>query len=304
MGARRIVALSLLGLVAAGLTGCSSSDSGDPSPGMARAPQVDTAEAPPDFPASDEVARAEKGRTSGDAQRYQANQKPPPATDRKLARSAAIRLRAGSIEDAVSKVRSIASSADGFVGSEHSGKTLGSVSISVPSDKLDSVLGRLSKVGEVLSREVSVEDVTEQVADVDSRVRSQRASVARVRALLARAETIGEIVSIESELTSRESELEALLARQQSLAGRVEMSTVQIEILERKAEKEAEEAGGFLSGLSGGWNAFLTVGGALLTALGAMLPFLVALAVPVGLIWWLIRRRTRATRVPEPAASE
>lgn len=300
---KRVALLPLaIGIVAAVLAGCS----GDGDAGMNSAAEVQAGTAA-DMPQADTDRSA--GVPYGGAKEAREERPAPPAPtgklltqDRKLARSASLALRTRDVEGTVGRVRDIAAAAGGFTGSERAGEKEAVLTVSVPSDKLDSVLSGLSKVGEVIRRDVTVEDVTEQVADVDSRVRSQRASVSRVRALLARAKTIGEIVSIEGELTSRETELEALLARQKSLEGLVALSTVRVEISERGVVEEDDDSAGFLGGLSGGWQAFLTVGSAVLTAVGAMLPFLIGLGVPIALIVWLVRRRMRA-RSPRPAAA-
>jgi hypothetical protein len=55
----------------------------------------------------------------------------------------------------------------------------------------------------------------------------------------------------------------------------------------------ADEAPGFLGGLRAGWDALLSFLNVLVTALGAMLPWLAVLAPPVILAWVLVRRRRR-----------
>jgi hypothetical protein len=63
---------------------------------------------------------------------------------------------------------------------------------------------------------------------------------------------------------------------------------------------EHKDTLGFLTGLRGGWNVFVTGVLVLLTLLGALLPFAMAvalLAVPVLLVW-RTRRRTPAPQAP------
>jgi hypothetical protein len=63
---------------------------------------------------------------------------------------------------------------------------------------------------------------------------------------------------------------------------------------------EAAGERGFLPGLEAGWNAFTALGMGLLTALGAMAPFLVLLAL-VGVPAWRIYRARRHTPAAESA---
>jgi hypothetical protein len=63
---------------------------------------------------------------------------------------------------------------------------------------------------------------------------------------------------------------------------------------------------GFLTGLAGGWTAFVAAIVVALTVLGALLPWAIAIGVPVFLVvWWLRRRRPApappaATPTPSP----
>jgi hypothetical protein len=76
------------------------------------------------------------------------------------------------------------------------------------------------------SRELSTDDVTDQVADLDARISTGQASVDRVRDLLAKAQNIGEIVSLESDLSRREADLESLKSRKHKLDDQTTLSTI------------------------------------------------------------------------------
>ncbi|ATY09217.1 DUF4349 domain-containing protein [Amycolatopsis sp. AA4] len=217
----------------------------------------------------------------------------PGATDRKLARSARLELTTPKTDDVVSRAKSIATGAGGYPGQESATDDSASLTLSVPAEKLDGVLDQLSGLGQVKRREISAQDVTAQVVDVDARLATQRASVERMRALLAKAQSVSEIASVESELTSRQATLESLERQQASLAGRVAMATVSLSVTRQEAAAPAE-SGGFLAGLSGGWDAFVVFCTGLVRVLGVLLPFAVAFGIPAGAVfWWLRRRKAR-----------
>jgi hypothetical protein len=291
----RLVAGLVLALgVGAGLAGCSS-DSGTPASSGAYS-GADSNAAAPEAPVGKESAPG------------QANDKAPAvasgqiATERKLVRTAKIGLTAQDVQAAVDQARQIAVTAGGFTGAERTESNSASLTLSVPADKLDAVLGQLTSVPgtTVKTREQNAQDVTDQTVDVEARLATQRASVERVRALLARATSVSEITSIEGELTSRESELESLQRRRDSLAGSVAMSTVTLSVKAESAPAAPPpDRSGFSGGLAGGWDAFLGFGGGLLTVVGAVAPFLLLIGVPVGaVVWWIRRRR------PVPASPE
>ncbi|QRP45538.1 DUF4349 domain-containing protein [Amycolatopsis sp. FDAARGOS 1241] len=228
----------------------------------------------------------------------------PGTTDRKLARSARLDLSTPKLGDVVSRARVIATGAGGYTGQESTLEDSASLSLSVPAEKLDGVLDQLAALGKVTKRELNVQDVTAQVIDVDARLASQRASVDRIRALLAKATSISEIASVESELTSREAALESLEQQQKALAGSVAMATVALSVTEVTATgpgQTSDDSAGFLPGLAGGWAAFRTFGGGVLTVLGAVAPFAVVLGIPAGALVWWWRKRRRHGPVDEPA---
>ncbi|RSD25604.1 DUF4349 domain-containing protein [Amycolatopsis eburnea] len=265
------------------LAGCSAAENGASS-------TADSAGVAPAVPKQGTSGKAESKVTPPQAG----------ATDRKLSRSARLELTATKVVDVVAQARGIALGAGGYTGQESTGEEYATLSLAVPADKLDGALDQLSHLGtSLVKRELNTQDVTEQVVDVEARLQTQRASVERIRALLAKATSVSEIASVESELTSREATLESLEQQRNSLAGSVAMATVAMSIRSVAAPPPpAEDHSGFLGGLAGGWDAFLTFGGGVLTVLGAIAPFLLIVGPLAWAGWWLNRRR-RAAR-PEP----
>lgn len=169
----------------------------------------------------------------------------------------------------------------------------------IPPGAFDSFLARVEKVGIVLERTTSGDDVTDQVVDVGSRIASARKSLERVRALMDRATTLRDVVSLESEVAGREAELEALLARQAKLKQRSELASVTVHLVtkEQLVPSAAEQKQqGFTAGLGEGWDAFKTSATALATVLGALLPFALVLLVLSPVLLIALRRHRRPGR--------
>ena len=228
--------------------------------------------------------------------------------DRSIIRTASVTIQADTVRSAADRARAIAAAAGGAVTSEQTtidpvdeDRSLATLVLRVPADRLDAVLADLAELGDLRDQTQSAVDVTGEVVDLEARIATQRASIERVRLLLSKAESIGDVVTIESELTRREADLEALLSRQAALADQAAQSTVTLVVLGPDAAAPEEETG-FLAGLRAGWDAFVAASTALLTGLGAVLPFAV-LALLLGLpllAWW----RRHATRAEVTAASE
>lgn len=215
----------------------------------------------------------------------------PVAVPRQVVRTAVLDLQVDDLGVATGQARRVATGYGGFVAAEQSGPQGSALTLRVASDRLDDALAALARLGEVSRRELRAEDVTEQAVDLEARLDSQRASVQRVRALLDRAVTIGEVVQVEAELTWRQAELESLEQRAAALADQVTLSTVEVTL----SGPGADPADGFVPGLSTGWDALRAAGTAVLTVLGAVLPFAVVLGVPAaGVALWWRRRHRRA----------
>jgi len=231
----------------------------------------------------------------------------------KLTKSASLELRVKEISVAAAKVRSIATGLQAQVLSEQIGTGgpgdpvplsgnggsssqpgdgfgFGTLTLSVPADNLDTALDQLGKIGTVLARNTSSQDVTSQYVDTESRLKTMRASVDRVRALMAQAKDIGQVVALESEMSRRQADLESLESQLAALKDSVERSTLAVSL--RTPGNETVTENGFLAGLRSGWDAFAASAEGLFTGIGAVLPFAVFFAL-VGspLVWWLRRRR-------------
>lgn len=230
------------------------------------------------------------------------------APGRMIARDAGISLVIDDVTKAAAQVRAAAAATDGYVVSEEvtpaepegaDGAGYATFVLSVPSESLDQAVDRVGTLGTVVRSDLTSTDVTEQYVDTTARIETLQASVDRVRALLGEAGTIKDIVALERELSDREAELDALRAVQQSLGADVSRSSLTVELQTDQTETivAQEQGNGFVAGLRRGWSAFGETTAALLTGVGAVLPFAIALAVLVVPVLWWYRRRSRAGAV-------
>ena len=242
------------------------------------------------------------------------------AAERKITRTASLSIQVKDVARAANAVRAVADGVDGFVLNEQLGKDggpqpltggtpsqtfngFGTITLSVPADRLDTTTDQLARVGTVLSRSTTSQDVTDQYVDTASRVKTMQASLDRVRALLAQATNIGQVVSLESELSRREADLESLQAQLAALKGSVDRSTVTVSLSTPAVVAAAVDDTGFLAGLRQGWHAFQTSVTAVLTVVGALLPFAALVGLVGWPLWrWLRRRQAGVTASPAPAA--
>jgi hypothetical protein len=202
----------------------------------------------------------------------------------------------------------------GFVADEQTfndaqGRTESSVlTLRIPSEHFEDALRELDGLGKVQDRTTKTDDVTTEVIDVDARIRTEQVSLDRLRGFLSKADDVDAMIRLESEIASREANLASLQAQQRYLDDQTSMSTLVLTMHEPSgvapppAEDDPLKDAGFLTGLQNGWDALLGVLLVVATVLGAVLPFLVVIAL-VGLpaLVWLRRHRPAAPPAPADA---
>lgn len=302
---RRLIAVSMVGAVMLGTAGCADlggndSGGGDDSGAAAERPN-----------SADEDAASTAAEGGGEAEPRDAkliNQTVQDAADRAIIYTIDLSLAVDDVPDTARKVATLASSSGGYIASEATdGNETSTITIKVPAEQHEDAVERLTDLGKVTSRSRNADDVTQQMVDTESRIKSQRASIARIRTLLGEATKIADIINIESELASREADLDALLQQQEKLSSLTSMATINVTLHRPEVSPDDDDPDhGFLAGLSGGWDAFISAGGVALTIIGAVIPFAVLGAVVGVPAWYYLRQRRRPVAgptTPEPEQS-
>lgn len=300
-GAALLVGASLLA------TGCSSASQGSGSSAQAK-------EAAPGVPAREPVASGAGG--------ISAHAPSVPGGTRlaslripgrqSVIYTASLTVRAADVGAASARAAQIAVAAGGYVSSEDAtggnarrGRARVSIQLKIPVAAYPASLAALARLGRKLSESQHAEDVTQAVADVTSRVASAKAGIAQLRRLLARAGSVGSLLAVQDRINTEESDLEALQSQQRALAGETTYGTVTLLLVSTRAatvKRHVKLGSGFTGGLAAGWQALRQVVSWLLTAVGAVLPFVVPLALAAFLGYRA--RRWRGRRRAQPSQAE
>ncbi|MFG2714483.1 DUF4349 domain-containing protein [Streptomyces goshikiensis] len=281
--AAALAALSLAGALA--VTGCSADGSGSSSD---KAAVGEAVAKPQEGAAAPAQGKAGAGAAAPAAPKD--GQQQPTAVRPHVIRTATLAIETPDAQKALAAARTATEGAGGYVGNESTkrgadGRMTSTLTLRVPGERFDSVLGAMEGSGKLLNRKVEAQDVTEKVADVDSRVKSQQASVVRVREMMDKASALSDVVMLESELSKRQSDLESLLAQQTALKDQTSMGTITMEVSEPPVERaapEKEKEPTFMDALRGGWNVFAGLVRKLGLAVAAALPFAVTAALVVA----------------------
>lgn len=300
---RRKTILLVSSALAAGiiLTGCGAGSSTDTS-----------ATAAGSALSGKDAAPAPEKADGGSAQQNTPAQAPDLSVDqRSIIYRGSLAVRVKDVTAAASQVTGIATTAGGFIGADNrtsgKGDDVATMELRVPSQRFATVVDQLSRLGTEDSRQISTEDVTEESIDLDARISVQQARVDSGRKLLAQAKSLSDLVMLEREVATRESDLASLQAKKRHIADLVTLSTITVTLLSPQATVAKPHDGppGFRGGLAAGWHALLASLAVLLTVLGALLPWLIGVGLPLWGVLYLVRRvlRTRLPGRPGPAAA-
>ena len=179
------------------------------------------------------------------------------------------------------------------------------LTIRVPAEEFDTAMARLKDLAiRVESRNVSAQDVTEDYTDLDSRLRNLEATETELLELLTkvreRTRKAEDVLAVHRELSNIRGQIEQVKGRMQYLEKMTAMATINIELIPDALARPIVVAGWRPSGTEA--NALRALVKTLQFIVDAaiwlviyVLPTLVAIAIPL-LILWLIWRRWRRGR--------
>ena len=178
------------------------------------------------------------------------------------------------------------------------------MTFTVPAAQYEATMAKVRGLGNVLSVQLTSQDVTGTVVDIDARIRAARASVTRVEALLGKAKNLQEFLLLEQELTTRQANLDSLVSQQQALAGQVADSTIGVRMVPQAL---VDQAGGSPYADPTLWDrmldAFVKAWSGFAIAVAILSPVLV-LGLIVAVVVVLVLRRRRHSRAAAAPAAE
>lgn len=188
---------------------------------------------------------------------------------------------------------------DSYNGSMYSSRRYRSASLTVriPAERVDEFTEEMSGIANVVSTNLSREDITLSYVATESRVKALQAEEARLLELMEQAETMADLLEIESRLTDVRYELENRASQLRLYDNQVDYATIYLSIDEVQEYTPVEEptvweriSGGFVSSVKGVGNGLLD----LLVWVLAKSPYLVILGgVTVGVVVLIKKRKAR-----------
>jgi len=240
----------------------------------------------------------------------------PVVAERRIIRNADLSLETAAPEEAQQKITQIVESRGGFVmESDQSSSDVKAavrdtvtMTVRVPAEKFTESLDEIRKTGSrVISETVKGQDVTEEFVDIEARLKAKRALEEQFIEIMKRGTTVQDALNVQRELGNVREEIEQIEGRKRFLENQTGFSTLKIRLLTPTAF--ADNSKGFFyrlgdafnTGLSGALSFILV----LVTALVALLPFLILVVLPIYLlIRYLLKKRGKQKLASEIAREE
>lgn len=159
-------------------------------------------------------------------------------TNRKIIRNVSLGLETQDFEKVVDSIEAEITTLGGYAENISMSDLLSSTNrycniiARIPAAKLDSFVNKVSETGNVVSKNISAEDITVNYVDMESHVKVLKVEQERLVELIGKAVDLESIILLENRLTEIRYELESYESRLRTYDNLVEYSTVTISIQE------------------------------------------------------------------------
>lgn len=234
------------------------------------------------------------------------------AADRKIIKNGELTLEVSSPNDAQRSVASIAESVGGFVVTSETKLTENrdpskrtvevKLIVRVPANQFDIAVSAIEKLASnVIHRGISGSDVTEEFIDLEARIRTQKALELQFLGIMKQSDNITDALEVQRQIASVRTEIEKLEGRKRFLENRASLSTITVDL--KTPVMIAVNTSTFGRSLRESVSDSLDVASAIVLGFSRffilMVPIIVLIILPIGLIATVFLRRLRRTRLAQ-----
>ena len=238
------------------------------------------------------------------------------AADRKIIRNADITMEVESTTEAQHRVTSIAESHGGFVVTSEakqrenidpSKRTLDiELVVRIPANRFGVALDEIKKLaGNLSEANVTGQDVTEDFIDLEARIKTQRALEFQFLEIMKQARNINDALEIQRQISEVRTDIEKLEGRKRFLENRSSLSTITVNIQAPKViavnptgvGRTLRDAVSDSLELASGMFVFVV------RTLILMMPILVFVVLPIGIVLRYLVRRAKRMRLNQPVTT-
>ena len=207
--------------------------------------------------------------------------------ERKLVKSADVRIRVENLEKANASVTALMEKYDAYAASNSIQENSYYYSLRVPAPVYDIFLAEMNGMGRLLSRYENTEDVTLRYYDLEGRLETKKELLKTFQSYLRTAKTIEEILAVEARISELQYDIEGTGVQFRNLANRVDYATIDLNLLGPVAATPDRNVtfGERLKQMFGGFGGFLS--GVAVAIVGIVI-YGIPILLLVVLFFWLL----------------
>jgi len=252
--------------------------------------------APQPLPASPDGQGSSSDAATDDRAASELDAALPPVLDsrRYLVRTGdmSVVVTRGGVAEAAARIVGLTTGYGGYVLSsqlstlDDGSRPFADVTVRIPARLYDQAIRRFGALGRVQRVQTSAEDVTGQYVDLRARLAHQRKVERRLVGFLERAATVEQALAVQTRIDTTELRIEQLIGQLKALREQVVYGTLTISVTEKSHVVPPAHHNSFTTALLSSWRHLLAGLEAIIVGLGAVLPFVLLLAVLGGLVWF------------------
>ena len=191
-------------------------------------------------------------------------------------------LETDDIDLTINKIKQVILSSNGYVDNISVDKSekfeYGYITVRVPQDQFSNVVQSIENLGELKNKNISNNDITDQLFDLKIRIDNAKATEARFLQILDKAVNISDILQIEKELNRLRTDIEILEGHINNLNNRIAYSSLTINV-SKTIDDPLLPGMDFLESIRQGLNAMVILIQFIIASFIVLIPFIAILII-------------------------
>jgi hypothetical protein len=215
--------------------------------------------------------------------------------EEKIIRNAYVSIRSSEVQESYDKTLKLVKKYNGMIVNSSTSKYESSeeamIEIKVPPKHFLTFLEEVKTIGEIESKNISEEDVTEEYYDIQSRLENKRKVRERLFDLLRKAYKVEEILKVEREIERVGEDIERMEGRLRYLDSKVDYARITVSIYNRSLP--LFEKMGIKEGFIKSFQFSIKLFFGIIWLFIILIPLIILVVVLILIILWIVRRKKR-----------